>query len=327
MELRSVFEAWEHIFCSALPGHHRYWILCLIDIIANEDQFHKAVVFQHHAVLSSQDMDTKRDIKQIVYPSPLFPAHWSLFIPSKADPNVGKIIHAIEDALTGFQLEFKRGYDTVATSSRKTVLDLCTTDGVNVVDGPTERSTDQTPIDNIESKAAIIPVPGKILRSANSAVSTDRNLLGVGSGWPLVMILQEPTRVEVKNCQTWLRMVVEALIHDHIFPPEALVAIDAAPKNWWLGEPSLGNDKLEVALQGTDVSLVWSLKVQYYVASTMLAFIRRASARNSASSHSSRTVPGTLASNLSPMALLCSQSSAPCSTPSKTATTQTGAIL
>ena len=113
-----------------------------------------------------------RDIKLIVYPSPLFPAHWALFVPTAANPDVGKIINTTGDVLHGFGLEFKRGYDLVATSSRKEVIDLCTVDAAHVNDGPLERRADKIPIDNIERKAAAIPVPGKSLKSAGSAVST-----------------------------------------------------------------------------------------------------------------------------------------------------------
>lgn len=113
-----------------------------------------------------------RDIKLIVYSSPLFPAHWALFIPTAANPDVGKIIHATGDVLQGFEVEFKRGYNEADTKRRKEVIDLCTVDGAYVDDGPLQRSTDKRPIDDIERKAAAIPTPGKSLRSAGSTVST-----------------------------------------------------------------------------------------------------------------------------------------------------------
>lgn len=45
------------------------------------------------------------------------------------------------------------------------------------------------------------------------------------------LALQDTNKVEIKNCQTWLREVVEALIEDEVFPPIALAVLDEAPKN------------------------------------------------------------------------------------------------
>lgn len=115
---------------------------------------------------------TDRQIQLIVYRSPLFPAHWSLFIPTESNPDFGKRIHAIGDPLHGFQLEFKRGYDLSATSSKKTVIDLCRVDGVHVVDGPAERGSDKIPIDDIEKKATEVPAPEGSMNPAGSTVGT-----------------------------------------------------------------------------------------------------------------------------------------------------------
>ncbi|KAK4691335.1 hypothetical protein P7C71_g5640, partial [Lecanoromycetidae sp. Uapishka_2] len=151
-----------------------------------------------------------REIFLIVYNSPLFPAHWAIFIPTTANHDLGKVIHATGDVLNGFALEFKRGYDLSATSRKKTLIPLCTVDSKYVIDGPADRSTDQKPIDHIESIAATIPAPGKTLKAAKSA---------------------DAAKVQLQNCQTWLKKVVEALIAAGIFPAEALTVIDGAPKN------------------------------------------------------------------------------------------------
>jgi hypothetical protein len=49
------------------------------------------------------------------------------------------------------------------------------------------------------------------------------------------------TRVDVKNCQTWLRDVVVVLVENGIFPDDALVTLDRAPKKLRL--------KMEVVVQ------------------------------------------------------------------------------
>ncbi|KAL9098095.1 MAG: hypothetical protein Q9163_006178 [Psora crenata] len=154
-----------------------------------------------------------REIKLLVYHSPLFPAHWALFIPLTTNAQVGKLIQAMGDAKTGFTLEFVRNYNLAFTTRQHSVLPLAVVESSHVVDVPGNEteSKDREAVDPIEMKALAVPVPGPSLRSLSSSEST--------------------TRVQIKNCQTWLRELVEGLIADGIFPPEALKALDTAPKN------------------------------------------------------------------------------------------------
>ena len=111
-----------------------------------------------------------RDIKLIVYFSPLFPAHWALFIPTAVNPDVSKIIHTTRDVLKRFKVKFKRGYNEAATNHQKEVMNLCTVNGTHI--NVLQRSMNKRLINDIKRKAAAIPAPGKSLRLAGSTVST-----------------------------------------------------------------------------------------------------------------------------------------------------------
>ena len=108
-----------------------------------------------------------RDIKLIVYGGGLFDAHWALFIPTTANHQVGKLIHAVGDARNGFTLEFSRNYDLSHTTRKLEVLPLTTVDSKYIVDTPGDgtRQKDTNPVDIIEKKASDVAVPGPSLRS------------------------------------------------------------------------------------------------------------------------------------------------------------------
>ncbi|KAF2123947.1 hypothetical protein P153DRAFT_327702 [Dothidotthia symphoricarpi CBS 119687] len=154
-----------------------------------------------------------RAIYLVVFKSPLFPAHWGLWIPSAADPNIGKRIHASGDAATGFQIFFERNYDLVATRRRYQVLPLAQVLDQHVVDveGDGSQWSDTTAHDYIEQVALSVPAPARSLISASS---------------------QGPKqRVAIQNCQTWLREFVAALVQKGLMDQSALQILDGAPKN------------------------------------------------------------------------------------------------
>ncbi|KAI3325534.1 hypothetical protein HD806DRAFT_490608 [Xylariaceae sp. AK1471] len=155
-----------------------------------------------------------RTIYLIVYNSPLFPAHWALWIPSLENPNIGKRIHAEGDVATGFQLSFDRNYDQTQESRSYKVLVLAEVESHHVVDTPANEinSVDRDPKDDIETVASRVPIPGPSLTS--SAARTARG-----------------TKVDIKNCQAWLVDVVDALHREGIFDSNAVEVIKMAPKN------------------------------------------------------------------------------------------------
>ncbi|KAF2834879.1 hypothetical protein M501DRAFT_989447 [Patellaria atrata CBS 101060] len=80
-----------------------------------------------------------------------------------------------------------------------------------VVDVPGSRSQDQTPHDYLERVALSIPAPGPSLVPSSSQAPRER--------------------VQIQNCQTWLREVVESLVQKNVIGEEALQTLENAPKN------------------------------------------------------------------------------------------------
>ncbi|KAI0418960.1 hypothetical protein F5X98DRAFT_97036 [Xylaria grammica] len=154
-----------------------------------------------------------KTIYLIVYKSPLFPAHWALWVPSAADANVGKRIHAEGDAAAGFRLSFDRNYDIREESRKHEVLAVGDVRADLLIDTPGNgvNGADSEPQDAVETVAARVPPPGPSLVSAAERA--------------------RGTRVEIKNCQSWLTEVVSALHDDGILDNNAVEMIKTAPKN------------------------------------------------------------------------------------------------
>ncbi|KAI0534870.1 hypothetical protein GGR58DRAFT_480990 [Xylaria digitata] len=154
-----------------------------------------------------------RTICLIVYKSPLFPAHWALWVPSEADPNIGKRIHAEGNAAAGFRLSFNRNYDVTTESRRYETLVVAKVGAGLLIDTPGDEmnSVDAEPQDMVEKVAAKVPTPGPSLVSSTASA--------------------QRTRAEIRNCQTWLLEVVTALHKEGIVDSNAVEVIKTAPKN------------------------------------------------------------------------------------------------
>ncbi|RSL69736.1 hypothetical protein CEP54_002105 [Fusarium duplospermum] len=159
-----------------------------------------------------------RTIFLIVYNNRLFPAHWVIWIPSQSDPNIGKIINAAGDVLTGFDITFERNYNISAENRPHQVISLGQVEDGDVVDVPgdgshrveSESQGDLVAWDPIEEAGLSIPAPVKSLRPVSSS---------------------SHSRVEIRNCQTWVCEVVEKLVQDGIMHESALEVVQNAPKN------------------------------------------------------------------------------------------------
>jgi len=152
-----------------------------------------------------------RQIYIFSYSNPTFAAHWAFWIPTIDNPKVGKVIQVTGDAISGYEHEFKRNYDVTASNRIPSINLLSSVEDRFVVDVPGDGSQteDMTPHDAIEHAALAIHAPGPSLRKPS----------------------EQKTRVPIKNCQTWLRQLVEKLIADGIMSPEALRVVDKTPKN------------------------------------------------------------------------------------------------
>ncbi|RMZ68164.1 phosphotransferase family [Pyrenophora seminiperda CCB06] len=154
-----------------------------------------------------------RTVYLLIYSSPLFPAHWALWIPSLHDPTIGKRLHVEGDASNGFEIAFIRNYVLDVTSRPHQSLPLAEVADHHVLDvnGDGSPSSDSIAHDDLERVLLSVPAPGASLVSSSS---------------------QGPRkRVQIQNCQTWLSDAVAALVEHGIMNQSALQIIDNAPKN------------------------------------------------------------------------------------------------
>lgn len=104
-----------------------------------------------------------RPIYLLVFPSFLFPAHWSLFVPTLADPSAGKRIHVTGDVANGFRHEFGRGYTLGESMQQYKLLLIAEVKQGFVVDDVPEGIDEGGAIDPMEGLALTIPAPTKSL--------------------------------------------------------------------------------------------------------------------------------------------------------------------
>lgn len=98
-------------------------------------------------------------------PSPLFHAHWSIFLPHEADPRRGTVIHVRGDPLLGFVHEFERGYVPSENPDKPPFMTKFATIKRTLVrpDGPLQPGKDTTAHNELERVALSIDAPGPSL--------------------------------------------------------------------------------------------------------------------------------------------------------------------
>jgi hypothetical protein len=109
-------------------------------------------------------------------PSPLFPAHWSLWIPyDSRESTIGTRIHVTGDALNGFKHEFDRRHDPATDDRRPRLIELGLIDSSHISPvGPVSNSEEShdhvipRAYNELEQLALKIPAPGPSLRSSAS---------------------------------------------------------------------------------------------------------------------------------------------------------------
>lgn len=121
-----------------------------------------------------------RTICLIIYKSPLFPAHWSLWIPSLNNPITGKRLHATGDAANGFEVVFERDYNLDTESRSYQLLVVAEVSDTHVIDveGNGSQGSDATAHDDVERVLLSVTPPGPSLVSSTSQVcDRDRSVL------------------------------------------------------------------------------------------------------------------------------------------------------
>lgn len=167
----------------------------------------------------------------LIPPSPLFAAHWSIFVPDTSSfdaisrrqeaSSTGRRIHVSGDRFNGFHLEIIRNYDiskhkAVGTRRFKVALipSSCLTrvteqessnSGNNIQKDDHEGGgyVDNQPVDDFERAVLQTEAPGPSLNSAQSAV---------GPGGRRV-------KAEVKDCQWWVKQVITRLFEQGLLLP------------------------------------------------------------------------------------------------------------
>jgi hypothetical protein len=117
-----------------------------------------------------------RPIYLVVFNSPLFPAHWGLWIPhlSTKTPQTGTYLNATGDAATGFGIEFERNYELGADGRRHQLISLGDVADEHVTDaiGDGMWFIDQIARDRVEEVVLGVKPPGPSLVAADSKVSS-----------------------------------------------------------------------------------------------------------------------------------------------------------
>ena len=175
----------------------------------------------------------------LIPPSPLFAAHWSLFMPDTPSFNtktqryeesdMGTRVHVAGDRLKGFKLEIIRRYDFredhgVTFSRRFPVglmshISLCQSNPSEHNNEAEEQKmkmkdenegggfVDNSPANAFEQVCINVEAPGPSL----NPITANSDDLAVTSG--------KRVRSRVKDCQWWASQVIQVLCHESILKP------------------------------------------------------------------------------------------------------------
>ncbi|KAL2214140.1 hypothetical protein CC79DRAFT_114311 [Sarocladium strictum] len=161
-----------------------------------------------------------------VYPSPLFAAHWSFFLPREdLKSEIGDRIHVTGDGLNGFEYEYVRDYDPKEDARRPNAFPIgrvMMTAMQRLIGGQVvDEADDRSMFDRICRQ---VPAPGPSLNSASAST---------GNG--------APKRREVRDCQWWIKQATIHLVNEGILLPldqsdahpaeSPLTRVDALPKH------------------------------------------------------------------------------------------------
>ncbi|PGH13164.1 hypothetical protein AJ80_06410 [Polytolypa hystricis UAMH7299] len=147
-----------------------------------------------------------RTVFLLVFRSPLFPAHWALWIPSADDKNVGKVIEVDGSVHTGFEHSIDPVFDLSKTTRTFVVIKLGEISDDTVVD------SESRIIDPIEQVALSVPAPGPTLN-------------------PVASNAPPKAPVQLSNCQNWITKFVAELVCRNLLDASANEVVQNAPKN------------------------------------------------------------------------------------------------
>jgi hypothetical protein len=160
--------------------------------------------------LSSINMD--RTLYVLVYPSRLFAAHWSFWLPYLDDngheTEIGDRPHATGDRLNGFEYEYVQDYNVKEDDRHSTTFPIGLISATHLSeDGAGSDVEAGTGVLNAFDKACReVPAPDP---SLNKVTSTDSER---ASGVP-------PKRVQVRDCQWWIKQTTARLVETGMLLP------------------------------------------------------------------------------------------------------------
>ncbi|KAI0096830.1 hypothetical protein F4776DRAFT_556960 [Hypoxylon sp. NC0597] len=162
----------------------------------------------------------QRPLYVLVYPSRLFAAHWSFWLPyldaHNQQLNTGDRIHVTGDRLDGFLYEYIRNYDVSEDDRHPNAFPIGlvseahlsepSKDGNINPGGEARRDPEDVAINAFDKACREVPAPGPSLNKVN------RTEAGRATGPP-------PKRAEVKDCQWWIKEATSHLVQTAILLP------------------------------------------------------------------------------------------------------------
>ena len=172
---------------------------------------------------SSPTSMTYRPIFLLVWPNPMFKAHWAIFVPLAGDKTFksGKFIHVSgEVGEKGFELEIVRGWSIDKTRHRPgTPLEIGWVPTHLIVDTPTSKNRlekDSKPADHLENVLASVKPPSQSLRDSKSTDSSSVSVPPIRyHALRLTHINRKSARgnkLELSDCQWWVTQCIKKLV-------------------------------------------------------------------------------------------------------------------
>ena len=136
-------------------------------------------------------------------------AHFSIFVPYAADPEVGTRIHAVGAPMAGYTLEFNRNYSPAASNQPQQTWAIGEVDSQHIVESTrTERTNDSKPQGDIEKAASQCPTPGI---SENFMAPVNQVSECISAVWHGGLLVK-PTQTTNRRCQEWTIEFVNRLV-------------------------------------------------------------------------------------------------------------------
>ncbi|KAI9657346.1 MAG: hypothetical protein M1821_003026 [Bathelium mastoideum] len=154
-----------------------------------------------------------RTLYVLVYPSRLFAAHWSFWLPyldtESHELEIGHRIHVTGDRLNGFTYDFENNYDVRGDDRRPNRFPMGFVSAAHLNEEKlNEGSVGQVqvgPYNAFGRACRDVPAPGPSLNRV-----TESNLISTRA---------IPKATEVKDCQWWIKQAVAHLVEERILLP------------------------------------------------------------------------------------------------------------